>query len=716
MKKKPSKKALPKYKKLPKYYPGGTYNGYQESSAPWSIDTSGNTVATGGRRGPIASAADQDQINQEAEGGSWNGPSAAQYAQGAAEVTKGAIRINEIQNSDLGDTNKTNQTATALGDTATGVAGVVPGVGAGTAIRKPLTKMIGTKTGIQRASTNAAAGPHELFFDSLGQYKSGDNGQQKLGSVLASAGAIGGGTKLAQNASITFNKDKETKGAWGFYNDMSGLTSRNNQQRDMDLENNPIATPAPWVQPEKSREDAVWQRDNGYYGDAAEFAMGGVNGIPNAEVEREEVMRSPDGSTMQVDGPSHEQGGVPVSLEPGTQIYSDRLKMPGTKKTFAKLAERFKTGKEEKVLADSKADSTAKATANLIASVKQKKLTELFQAQESLKQSKVQAYAKKLGVTLPQAQMPQMKHGGTLPKYPFGTDGQWIDEEAIDPVDYTTQSGIKPMNFAPTDDSYLRNEQRATPFYRTPMETLPVRQGTIPKQEISTGSTPSLSGIQGYQGEPTPRKNRNYNEYIEPTVNTLLQNSGNIADLIMTKGGKKYDKEDSGQLDPRFVKPQTVDATESIRDAYRNAAANRNSLKEMVGGNAGAYMANLGASTSQRGLDIAAIRQQNRNTNTGILNDADTTNTGITNQFAQHNQSTRMLDKANEQQNKARSEDIARQAIRGIGTNSSSAYRDYKSGKMDKNTASMIGSMFTNYKLDMNDPNAWKWVFSTLNK
>jgi hypothetical protein len=139
------------------------------------------------------------------------------------------------------------------------------------------------------------------------------------------------------------------------------------------------------------------------------YANGGVNksmmlrGMPNAEVEKQEVMRNPDGSTDQVNGPSHANGGVPVNLENNTQIYSDRLKPQGSKKTFAKLAEKYKVNKEEKILSDDKADMTSKATAKLLYDLKQRKLGDLFQAQEQLKQDKLKNYASKLGVSLPQS-------------------------------------------------------------------------------------------------------------------------------------------------------------------------------------------------------------------------------------------------------------------------------------------------------------------------
>lgn len=413
--------------------------------------------------------------------------------------------------------------------------------------------------------------------------------------------------------------------------------------------------------------------------DSDKFPNGGMISTDqpnaNAEVELSEVMRYPNGHTIQADSPSHENGGLKVNLPSGSQIFSDRLKMPGLKKTFAKLAEKFKTGKEEKVLSDPKADTTAKTTAKLIAQVKQAKLDQLFQAQESLKQSKVQAYAKRLGIDVNQDQ-PQMRNGGTIPKYYWGgTDGKtWIPDVVEDP-EFKTSGGVA------TPEGNLQINQNLG--YRKPIST-------VQKQD--------------------------YTQYIEPTVNTLLQNSGNIADLAMTNFGRKYDKENYGQIDPRFVKPQYISGRESLRDADVNSSITRGSIKDATGGNAASFLSNQIMNSTNNTMNKAKIREQYENMNTGIYNQADQMNTSIKNDNLWRNKELSMKERSDTQQNKARSEDIARSAIRGLGTNTSAAYRDYKSGTMDKNTANMIGSMFSQYKLDMSNPQHWDWVFKQVNK
>lgn len=157
---------------------------------------------------------------------------------------------------------------------------------------------------------------------------------------------------------------------------------------------------------------------------AGVFAMGGMNNIPNAEIEKQENVVAPNGKFLQVNGSSHEEGGVPVNLPGNSMIFSDRLKLG--KKTFAELNKVNNTSKEDKILESNKYGNTSKRTAELMKFAKNKNSEELFGAQEALKQAKVEAYAKKMGVALPQAQEApqeptQFPMGGVkLPMYPLG--------------------------------------------------------------------------------------------------------------------------------------------------------------------------------------------------------------------------------------------------------------------------------------------------------
>lgn len=57
------------------------------------------------------------------------------------------------------------------------------------------------------------------------------------------------------------------------------------------------------------------------------FALGGQ--MVNGELEGGEVIEHPDGSIQEVVGPSHENGGVPMSFDSLSRIYSNRVKIDG---------------------------------------------------------------------------------------------------------------------------------------------------------------------------------------------------------------------------------------------------------------------------------------------------------------------------------------------------------------------------------------------------
>jgi hypothetical protein len=79
------------------------------------------------------------------------------------------------------------------------------------------------------------------------------------------------------------------------------------------------------------------------------MAFGGkVEQVP-VEVEGEEVAQTPDGSVMEFNGPSHEEGGIPTSLPEETKIYSKRIKKFGNT-----MAERAKKRAKKEARLESK--------------------------------------------------------------------------------------------------------------------------------------------------------------------------------------------------------------------------------------------------------------------------------------------------------------------------------------------------------------------------
>lgn len=154
------------------------------------------------------------------------------------------------------------------------------------------------------------------------------------------------------------------------------------------------------------------------YGGYMKYAMGGMQyanggtGEMNAEVEKEENAVGPNNEFTQFDGPSHSQGGIKTDMAPGTKVFSDKLKAPGTNKTFAKLNAGNNTNREDKLDAKEYLDPKSKMSIDLTRMAKMKNSDMLFAMQEQLKKNKVAAYAKRMGVELPSMDNEQMEPQG----------------------------------------------------------------------------------------------------------------------------------------------------------------------------------------------------------------------------------------------------------------------------------------------------------------
>ena len=157
------------------------------------------------------------------------------------------------------------------------------------------------------------------------------------------------------------------------------------------------------------------------------FEMGGINDYraeygANIEVEGNELIQTPDGLAQTVYGNSHSNGGINMNLPPDSKVFSEKLKIPikGKKKSFSKIAKPFETKKDIEHLESPTSDNINKKTADLNIALKNQKIDEIFELQESLKLagefgSKVQKEAMKNN---------EMKCGGKLPKAQSGIN--WL--------------------------------------------------------------------------------------------------------------------------------------------------------------------------------------------------------------------------------------------------------------------------------------------------
>lgn len=120
-------------------------------------------------------------------------------------------------------------------------------------------------------------------------------------------------------------------------------------------------------------------------GGIAKYKSMNQGGMANVEVENLETIQTPDGLIDTAYGATHANGGIPMMLEEGSKVFSEKLKHPEKKKSFAKLAKKFETKKDFDNLESPIADNINKFTADLNIQFKNKASDELFAEQENLK-------------------------------------------------------------------------------------------------------------------------------------------------------------------------------------------------------------------------------------------------------------------------------------------------------------------------------------------
>lgn len=440
----------------------------------------------------------------------------------------------------------------------------------------------------------------------------------------------------------------------------------------------------------QQEQQALYNQQMGYV--PQQFAMGGTNGMPNAELENTEMYNIPNGPIGDVDGKSHLNGGVKVNIPNGTSMLpdnNDKLKVdkqlvkmhPGlfkTKdigKTYSDVARRLKTTKEEKVLGDLSATPEALKTANFTIDLKKKMYDKYEQSLKEFKLAKLTKQAEKLGIQLPQANS-QFANQGIQQFEGGGTYGNLTAQQAYD-----------------RDRSMIinANEPGLAPIYKNSLdESIDYNQTDVVPEDMGNFA-PSINEMDWSQNASTPMNN----SWIAPVVGGIIEN---IPSMIELAKGKKYDKVDYGKITPKLI-----DYSQSLKDARMQAAISRNQLKTAAGGNAGAVIANLGQLGAQNTANIANIIQSGENVNAGIINQAN-----------QANQEYKIKGMVDEAANKGAAFTNYNKAIASITSNPIKSYMDYKKGNMDMKTVGMLNQLSSKYGWNLNDKGDWELAVKAL--
>lgn len=419
------------------------------------------------------------------------------------------------------------------------------------------------------------------------------------------------------------------------------------------------------------------------------FAAGGMNIQPNAEVEKQENTLNPDGSTTQFDGNSHEMGGIPTQLDPGTLIFSDKLKHQG--KTFAKLNMANNTSKEDKILKDNKADTRTKQTAALMKQAKIGNSLSLFKIQEELKQSKFDNYQKRLGGI--------MKYSTGGPYDPENPNSP----EQMQPINTGFVQGFNQTlpnapNYNPSQygmgkydpaSQELKGVNKTQPDYKSsyaPGILGPNDSGNTPDNPYVRKTNTGLTNEELYNRDLEAANNRNEsggsrNNWSDALYNAgfgLAQNAGELS--YLAEQGKRHDTQKLYDYNPALLDP-----TASLRYNNQQGRVAAENLKNASNGSAGTYLSNRGALATQQMLANDNIRQQYANQNAQIQNQGQQYNIG--NKYR--------TDEINAQ-NKAVAENNYYKAIERMGINTASQLKDNKMSKTDLEHASMFREMYDN--------------------
>ena len=162
------------------------------------------------------------------------------------------------------------------------------------------------------------------------------------------------------------------------------------------------------------------------------IAANGMNNV-NADVEVEggEMYETPQGETGEFQGPSHEQGGIPMEVNEdipeGTKVYSDRLKVGKETLAERKAKRERQIANLEKIASESLVDSAVKnATQRKMAAIQKEEMADLqFQEQVNNMQQMADTVVKAFGTSMTGVQENPI---GDSMRYGYGTNADGVTE------------------------------------------------------------------------------------------------------------------------------------------------------------------------------------------------------------------------------------------------------------------------------------------------
>lgn len=359
----------------------------------------------------------------------------------------------------------------------------------------------------------------------------------------------------------------------------------------------------------------------------------GGKGQPNVEVEGKEMISLPNGFSQTIQGDSHAEGGIPLSLPKGSKILSTKLKIetPKGKKSYSQIAKPFETKKNVDMLEAKGADDIQKATADMMIKFKKDKLEQLFQAQE---QDKLMG---KHGDKVQQGAMED--YGFTPQDEPEMVDYPEEENQEQDMSSYKKNGGLTIMATGGTKKYKLKNKEveakytKAVPADYKPIEgysdlfgkTTPGTQGKkyIPNENAWWKSlTPEQKAAHNikrraeiakdpaYQGTPASEdylyvdqqkpqvvtkpdiQFKDRYQYLKPNVNIDGMNLGIPLPSMYERGKLNFYNTNPNYVDPRYLQnQQDRNAVTETQRGFQNNLGSRGTgdVSNLLQGQVNAY-------------------------------------------------------------------------------------------------------------------------------
>jgi hypothetical protein len=237
-------------------------------------------------------------------------------------------------------------------------------------------------------------------------------------------------------------------------------------------------------------------------------AANGMNDVnSDVEVEGGEMYETPQGETGEFQGPSHEQGGMPMEvgqdIPEGTKVYSDRLKVG--KETLAERKEKREKqiANLEKIASEPLVDSAMKnATKRKMAAIQKEEMGDLqFQEQVNNMQQMADNVIAAFGTSVAGLQANPMKYAdGTGPagiKYGKGYDESMF-KDFYAKYNELNPGGVMDMNFIQGD---LGMDSKTPGFgkmfgpgtYKASQDWLTANKDKMPDGYVNPIQTPAVA-------------------------------------------------------------------------------------------------------------------------------------------------------------------------------------------------------------------------------